>query len=160
MKKTITITLLLFLFAMTGIKAQQGTATTGGNASGIGGTATYTIGQVSYTNISNSNGYINEGVQQPFEFFIVGIKENKDINLTYTVYPNPSASTVNLKVENTNLDNLFFQLFDMNGKLLLNQKITSNETSITMGGYANASYFLKIVDNKKEIQTIKIIKNK
>jgi len=159
MRKTKTITLLLFLFALTEIKAQQGTATTGGTASGSGGTETFSIGQVFYSSQSGTGGKINEGVQQPYEIFIVGISENKNINLSYSVYPNPASAIIILKIENTSLENLSFQLFDFNGKLLLNQKITSTETSIKMGEYAKASYFLKIIDNNKELQTIKIITN-
>jgi len=158
MKKTKTITLLLFLFALSGIKAQQGSTATGGTASGSGGTETFSVGQVFYSSQSGTGGKINQGLQQPFEFFIAGI-ENKNISLSYSVYPNPTLSTICLKIENQNLENLSFQLFDINGKLLLNQKITSSVTSIKMGDYAKASYFLKIIENNKELQAVKIIKN-
>ena len=159
MKKTKLIFIFLLSFALTETKAQQGTTATGGEASGAGGTVSYSVGQVSYTNITNSNGYINEGVQQPYEFFTVGIATNNNITLSYSAYPNPTASTINLKVENTSLENLSFQLYDLSGKLLINQKITSNETSIQMGNFASANYLLKITGDNKEVQTIKIIKN-
>ena len=159
MNKTKLFLMFLLCFALTGIKAQQGTTATGGDATGSGGTASYSIGQVAYINISNANGYINEGVQQPYEFSTVGIKENNNISLSYSLYPNPTASTVNLKIENQSIDNLSFQLYDITGKLLINQKIVSKETSIQMGSFTNANYFLKVTDNNKEVQTIKIIKN-
>ena len=159
MKKTKLIFIFLLSFALTETKAQQGTTATGGEASGAGGTVSYSVGQVSYSNSTNSNGYINEGVQQPYEFFTVGIATNNNISLSYTAYPNPTASTVTLKVENTSLENLSFQLYDINGKLLLNQKITNNISSIQMGNFASANYLLKITDINKEVQTIKIIKN-
>jgi hypothetical protein len=159
MKKTKTITLFLFCFALTGLKAQEATTATGGNASGTGGTVSYSVGQVAYEFVSSTGGAINEGVQQPYEFLTVGIIENNNISISYSIYPNPTTSTVNLKVENQSLENLSFQLYDINGKQLLKEKITSNETSITMGSYASGNYFLKVTDNNKEIQTIKIIKN-
>ncbi len=157
--KTKTITLFLFLFALTGIQAQENTTATGGDASGSGGTQSYSLGQVFYSSLGGTNGDLNEGVQQPYEFLTVGTNNIKGLSLSYSVYPNPTASTVNLKIENQSLDNLSFQLFDINGKQLLREKITSNETHITMGEFANANYFLKIIDNNKELQTIKIIKN-
>ena len=159
MKRRKLITIFLLSFALTGMKAQQSADAAGGMATGSGGSASYSVGQVSFINITNSNGYINEGVQQPYEFFTVGIKENNNISLSYSVYPNPTASTVNLKIENENLENLSFQLYDISGKLLINRKITNNETAIQMGSFANANYFLKITDNNKIVQTIKIIKN-
>jgi len=158
MKKTKLILMFLLCFAITNIKAQQTTDATGGEAIGTGGTASYSIGQVANIHITNSNGYINEGVQQPYDITI-GIPENNNISLSYSVYPNPTTSTINLKVENLSLDNLSFQLFDISGKLLINQKINSLETSIQMGSFANANYFLKVTDNSKEVQTFKIIKN-
>ena len=151
--------MFLLSFALTGIKAQQSAGAAGGVVTGSGGTASYSVGQVSYINITNANGYINEGAQQPYEFFTVGIKENNNISLSYSVYPNPTASTVNLKIENESLENLSFQLYDISGKLLINQKITTNETAIQMGSFASANYFLKVTDKDRIIQTIKIIKN-
>ena len=159
MKKTKLIFMFLLSFALTGIKAQDATTATGGDASGTGGTESYSVGQIAYEYISSTGGAINEGVQQPYAFFTVSITENNNISLSYSVYPNPTASTVNLKVENQNLENLSFQLFDINGKQLMNEKITSNETSITMGSFANGNYLLKVSDNNKELKTIKIIKN-
>ncbi len=140
MKKTKLIFIFLLSFALTETKAQQSTIATGGEASGAGGTVSYSVGQVSYTNITNSNGYINEGVQQPYEFFTVGISTNNNISLAYTAYPNPTVSSINLKVENTSLENLSYQLYDISGKLLINQKITSNITSITMGSFSRITY--------------------
>ena len=140
MKKTKLIFIFLLSFALTETKAQQSTIATGGEASGAGGTVSYSVGQVSYTNITNSNGYINEGVQQPYEFFTVCISTNNNISLAYTAYPNPTVSSINLKVENTSLENLSYQLYDISGKLLINQKITSNITSITMGSFSRITY--------------------
>ena len=159
MKKVKLLPLLLLCFALSGIKAQQINTASGGEASGSGGTASYSVGQVAYSNVSNSNGYINEGVQQPFEFFAVGTNSNTAIQLSYSLFPNPTASAIYLNVENRSMDNLSFQLYDITGKLLLNQKITSSQTPIQMGGFENANYMLTVTDNNKEVQTFKIIKN-
>jgi hypothetical protein len=56
-------------------------------------------------------------------------------------------------------DLLSFQLYDVNGKLLTNQKITSAETIIQMEAFAKGNYFLKVLDNTSEVKTFKIIKN-
>jgi hypothetical protein len=64
-----------------------------------------------------------------------------------------------LKVENYDKENLSYKLFDANGKLLDNKKVTGNETTISMANLFPAVYFLKVIDNQKEIKTFKIIKN-
>ncbi len=158
MKNLKLITLFLLSFSLSGIKAQQSITASGGDASGSGGKVSYSVGQVSYTNITNPNGTINEGVQQPYDITI-GIPENNNISLSYTVYPNPTVSTVNLKIENQVIDNLSFQLYDISGKLLINQKINSTETTLEMSSFDAAYYFLKVIDSNKEVQTFKIIKN-
>lgn len=143
----------------TAIQAQEAVTASGGDATGSGGTVSYSVGQVAYTAISNSSGSVNQGVQQPYEFFILGINDNKDISMEMSVYPNPSVAFVNLKVVNQNLENLYFQLYDVNGKLLINQKVSSTETSIPMETLSSATYFLKVLDNKTVVKTFKIIKN-
>jgi hypothetical protein len=53
---------------------------------------------------------------------------------------------------------LKFQLFDIQGRIISNGKITQNETEIEMTSLASAQYFLKISDSNSEIKTFKIIK--
>jgi hypothetical protein len=143
----------------TAIQAQEAVTASGGDATGSGGTVSYTIGQVAYITNTGAGGIVTQGVQQPYEFFILGINVNKDISMEMLVYPNPSVAFVNLKVINQNLENLSYQLYDINQKLILNQKISSTETSIPMETLSPATYFLKVSDNKKVVKTFKIIKN-
>jgi hypothetical protein len=47
----------------------------------------------------------------------------------------------------------------MQGKLLQNEKITGNETSIVMNNLVPATYFVRITEGNKEVKAFKIIKN-
>jgi hypothetical protein len=153
-------TLLLFILCLTRLQAQEATPATGGNASGSGGSVSYSIGQLVYNTNSGINGSVVQGVQQPFEISVVtGIKEVIGITLLCSVYPNPTTNFLTLKVENLKLSTLTFQLLDINGKLLENKTIVNNETSIDMSNFAATSYFLKVIDNNKEVKTFKIIKS-
>jgi len=145
---------------MFGLQAQQVVTTSGGNASGSGGSASYSVGQVVYTTNGNSNGSVAQGVQQPYEIFIVtGIEEAKGISLEIMVYPNPATDFIKLKIENYDVQNLRYQLYDINARLLQDNKIVGNETDIVMSNYVSATYFLKVTDNNKVVKTFKIIKN-
>ena len=66
MKKT--IRLLFGIFILTGLitktNAQSGTVVAGGNASGTGGTASYSVGEVAYSTITSSGGIVIQGIQQ------------------------------------------------------------------------------------------------
>ena len=152
--------LLLLGFGLTGLQAQTSVNATGGNASGIGGSASYSVGQLAYTTNTGTNGSVSEGVQQPFEISVVtGLEEAKGINLSVSAYPNPTTDYLTLEVKDFELSTLYFQLYDMNGKLLQSEKITGNQTSIVMSNLVPATYFVKVTQGNKEVKTFKIIKN-
>ena len=159
--KKIKILILLFLLGMSfpKLQAQESIVASGGNAVGSGGTASFSVGQVAYTDAVGSNGSVSQGVQQSFEIVTLGTDNFPTITLAMMVYPNPTTSQANLKIENLNTENLEYQLYDLQGKLLSNKKITQDETQINMESLASAIYLLKIFDSNKPIKTFKIIKN-
>jgi hypothetical protein len=145
---------------LTGAQAQNAISAAGGNATGSGGTVSQTIGQVTYTTISGTTGTVTQGVQQPYEISVVtGIEEAVGIILEISVYPNPATDFVRLKIENYEVENLRYQLYDINGSLLQDNKVEGKETSIIMRNHLPATYFLKVTDKNKVIKTFKIIKN-
>ncbi len=151
----------LFFLGLSNLQAQQTTTTAGGEASGSGGTASYTVGQVVYTTNEGANGNtVAQGVQQPFEISVVtGIKEAKDISLSVSAYPNPTTDYLIVKVENYETANLQYVVYDINGKLLQTIKATGQETQIETINLVPANYFVKVLDNSREVKTFKIIKN-
>jgi hypothetical protein len=161
MKKALIVLTAFCIFGFgTAIRAQNAITASGGNATGSGGSVTYTIGQVVYTKFVGTNGSAAQGVQQPYEISVVtGIVEAKDISLEIEVYPNPATDFVKLKIKNYEVENLKYQLYDINGSLLKDNKVEGNETSISMQNLLPSVYFLKVTDNNKAIKTFKIIKN-
>lgn len=159
-KKLILSVVILSGLGLTGLQAQESVIISGGNASGTGGTASYSIGQVVYTANSGTNGSLIQGVQQPYEISLVtGLKEAKMIELICSVYPNPAIDFVKLKVGDYDTENLTYKLYNSNGNLLENKKIEGNETNIVMSNLVPGIYFLKVIDKNKEIKTFKIIKH-
>mgnify|MGYP000474435928 CR=1 FL=1 len=85
-KKTIT-SVVFVLLGLGGLHAQENAVTTGGEATGAGGTASYSVGQVVYTTNTGTNGSVAQGVQQPFEISTtVGINETT-INFISNYFP-------------------------------------------------------------------------
>ena len=150
---------LLLGLGLTGLQAQTSVNATGSNVSGSGGTVSYTVGQVVYTTNTGTNGSVTQGVQQPFEISVVtGLEEAKSINLSVTAYPNPTTDYLTLSIGEFDISNLSYQLYDINGKLLQNEKITGIQTSIVMSNLVSANYFVKVIQGNKEVKTFKIIK--
>lgn len=150
---------ILLGLGLTGLYAQEAIPASGGDATGSGGSVSYSYGQVVYFTNTGTNGSLIEGVQQPYEISIVtGIQQAIDITLFCTVYPNPATDLLTLEVEIADNENLFYQLYEINGKLLVRKKLIDTKTIISMANLAPATYFLKITDNQKVIKTFKIIK--
>jgi hypothetical protein len=152
--------IVLLSSLLTGLHAQEALPVTGGDASGSGGVASYTVGQVVYLTHTGTGGSEAQGVQQPFEISIIsGIEEGKSITLQYLVYPNPVTEMLTLKIRGELRTDYVVSIYDMNGIRLVHIKINSIETSIDMKNLVPATYILKMTDNNKEVKTFKIIKN-
>jgi Secretion system C-terminal sorting domain len=147
-------------FGATTLYAQQGNLASGGDASGTGGTVSFSIGQVFYSSASGTSQNLNQGIQQPFEISVLNSVEEKaaDINLTASVFPNPTISNFTLKVETTKWKNLSYELYNAQGSLLLSKKVEVDETIIEISGLASAFYILKVHDGNQSIKTFKITK--
>lgn len=163
-KKKLKLSALFLLgLGLTGIQAQEIHETipaTGGNASGSGGTVSYSVGQIVYTNNTGTNGSVSQGVQQPYEISIVtALEETQGINLSISAFPNPTTDYLTLSTGNFDNKNLSFHLYDINGKMMQESKINVSETKISMTDLPPAIYFLKVTENQKEVKTFKIVKN-
>ncbi|MEO7976543.1 T9SS type A sorting domain-containing protein [Flavobacterium sp.] len=146
------------LLTLSQVNAQEAVATTGGDASGTNGNVSYTVGQVVYTTNTGTNGSMAQGVQQPYEIQTVLGLDNFNINLQMGVYPNPTSNWLVLEIKNSVIENVNYQLFDLNGRLILNEKINSETTTINLEQFPSAVYLLKVLENNKEVKTFKIIK--
>ncbi len=152
------ILLISALFVTETIYSQQSLNAAGGDASGIGGTAAYSVGQIVYTAHSDHSGTVTQGVQHGYEIIPVGIKESL-LNISLSVFPNPTSNHLILQIKDYNSEKLSLQLLDIQGRLLHTEQIYSGETMIHMNDLAKATYFINIFDYKsKKIQSFKIVK--
>jgi len=152
--------LLLSAFSFIGkTYSQQNIVATGGKGSGTGGTSSYSIGQIADLQLKGSGGFAQEGIQQPYEIATLGTDEFKEINLTMVAYPNPAVDVLNLSIVNDKFDDLTYNLFDINGKIVSkSSKIIASETTVNMHELPQGVYFLRVNSNSKIIKTFKIIK--
>jgi hypothetical protein len=149
----------IFGFCITIVQGQEVIPATGGNATGAGGSVSYTVGQIASSAFSGSNGTIIQGVQQPYEISVVTAIEDAGENIIESiVYPNPTRGRIRLIVESGDNDHLRYRLYDINGVLLRDKKIESRETEITMENLSASVYLLKLIKNNKEAKVFKIVK--
>jgi len=154
-KKLLTIAFMstgLVLFGQTSVNAA------GGSVSNASGSVSYSIGQVAFVSASNSSGSVHQGVQYAFEVSTLDV-EDKSLNLSLNVFPNPTQSKLNLRVGNFQQESLTYKLLDMEGKVLSKALLQSEETMIDMQQLPSSTYFVEIELDSKKVQTFKVVKN-
>ena len=162
MKQKLLFYVLIFFVGLNScaILAQQTIDTSGQNATGTGGSVSYSVGQIVYITNLGTNGSVAQGVQQPYEISVVlGIHAADAITILATLFPNPTTDFVTLKVANYEFETLTYQLYDAVGKQFLTGQTATTETQIMIGNLPSAIYFLKISDKNTALKTFKIIKN-
>lgn len=157
-KKAMHFAFFLFSFLPLISFSQQGVVSAGGEATGTGGSAAFSVGQVDYMNYSGSGGKITEGIQQPFEILIITNIEDKRNDIGLNVFPNPVAESLNLQISDPSEGKFSFELYDDLGKLIKKEQVASSTNLISMQGLAGATYFVKVLKSDREIKTFKIIK--
>lgn len=148
----------LLSFSVNAQTSHQVLSASGGDATGSGGTVAFSVGQIVYTTSTGTTGSVAQGVEQAYEIYSVGIKETT-LNISLSVFPNPTSDFLTLKVEDYNNETLSFDLLDEQGKLILSEQITNQETQVAMSTLARGFYFINVLQANKNIQTFKIIKN-
>ena len=158
--KNNTLFILSFLlsFSLNAQTSHNVLSATGGDASGSGGSVAYSIGQIVYTTSTGTTGSVAQGVEQAYEISSVGIKETA-LNISLSIFPNPTSDFLTLKVEDYNNEALSYNLLDQQGKLVLNEQIITQDTQVAMSTLARGAYFINVLQANKKIQTFKIIKN-
>ena len=158
-KKTIITLVSLVLMGFGALQAQEALLSSGGDATGSGGTLAYSVGQLVTDEMSEPNkGSVALGLQHAFE--IITLSTSKFATaFGLKVFPNPVTQNLKLNIENYNNETLFAELFDTAGRSILKQKINANTTSFDVSNLRSASYILSVSKNGQQLKTYKIIKN-
>ncbi|MEI8280114.1 MAG: T9SS type A sorting domain-containing protein [Bacteroidota bacterium] len=146
---------LIVLYTSVPSMAQHGTTAAGGNAYSSAGSVSYSVGQVDYIGIDATGGIINQGVQQPYEIFV--LKEGGGTSIIIHLYPNPSTDYVVLSVDKPTPD-MNYILCDVGGQVLHQQKLNGNETTISLANMQSSCFYVYVYQDKNMIKSFKVIK--
>jgi hypothetical protein len=155
-----TLIIGITLLVTQGLFSQASLNGGGGKATGNGGSSSFSIGQTFVETQIDTSGVVSQGVQQPYEWLTLEIKDSViakhfDLNL----YPNPTSGKINL-IYNGNLPNdLIALIYDSNGKLLKEERVAEKQTSFDITTWPVGVYYLRINAGNQKIITYKIIKN-
>jgi hypothetical protein len=90
---------------------------------------------------------------------LTAIEEIPVPGLKLSVFPNPTAEFINLKIEEGDFALFQYTLLDINGKSLKTNKLKEASTRVDMGKLAAGIYLLRISrKNGETIKTCRVVK--
>ena len=158
MKTGILITLSAFFLGTIQLHSQSSSVASGGEAKGNGGLVSYSIGQIATSFSKGQNGSVSEGVQNPYEIYI--INQTDDLLSGFSIYPNPASDYLILRFDGIRSGATSFVLRNIEGHVLQHTDISDQETYIDMSAFPPSTLFLSISYKDKILKTFKIIKIK
>jgi len=150
--------ILLVVFVSFGFNSfgQNALSTTGGHFKSMGGSTSFTVGQVAYVLKKGTGSYLNEGVQQVYTKKTTPTEELvylKEVQL----YPNPTQETFNLIISTKEDVQIRYTIMDYLGKEIINGNILSEKSEISLRDLPAGNYFISL-KSKKENRIFKIVK--
>ena len=151
MKKSI---ILLALSSALKTTAQEVVATQGDSYSNTSTQIDFTIGEVIINTESDGVNTLTQGFHQTNWNFVGS--ENHSPGYEATIFPNPTSDILNIRT--STFENVTYTLYDGQGKLILQGKLTADQTPILVGQLATGKYSLILDSKNQKLKTFKLIK--
>lgn len=144
--------LVLILVGGAQIHGQQAVVPAGGEATGSGGTVSWTLGQVDYEASQSSGGNVQRGVQQPYEWLVMSADEAA--RPTVSVWPNPTADQVRLEWNEPLPAGARFLVSSSTGALIDEGPVTGTTLTIQLERQASGQYVVRIMSRDRILNTL------
>ncbi len=138
------------------LPGQAAFVATGANSDEGATQLSLSVGQLTFLHFSAPGGVVAQGVQQPF--FVVSVEDVNALPFNCSLYPNPTAADLTLKVSELPVPDLTFRLYDLNGRTLASGPVADLETRIPTASLRPATYFLLVNDGRGGSLSFKIVK--
>lgn len=133
----------------------------GANIMSSSGTVSYSIGQVFYTYIGQSDYVLAQGIQQQEKSVTLSTPEkNVEPSTELFVFPNPTTDFVIISMNGLEFEKGLqsYALYDFQGRLLKQNTIKETQTQIELNDLGASIYLLTVYYNNEILKTFKIIK--
>ncbi|MDA9952383.1 T9SS type A sorting domain-containing protein [Chitinophagales bacterium] len=148
--------ILISLLATISISAQEVISTQGDSYSGSGLVLDFTVGEVIINTASSSTGSntLTQGFHQS-KWSVVGIRDLLP-DFEANVFPNPLEEVLN--IEASAYENVKVFLYDAQGKLVREDKLYAELSTIELSELAAGAYSLLLTKANQNLKTFKLIK--
>lgn len=147
-------TLVLFsLFTTITVSVKEVVATQGDAYSNASANIDFTIGEVIIVTGTDGTNDLTQGFHQT-NWNFVGLEDFAP-NYEATIFPN---STDVLNIRKSTFENVTYTLYDAEGKLVLQNILSAEQTPIQVSQLAPGAYSLILNDETQNLKTFKLIK--
>lgn len=148
-------TLIIFVLTYACFATAQEVVSTQGNSYSNGvGSIDYTIGEVVIITGTDGTNDITQGFHQT-NWNFVGLIDN-DPEYQVSIFPNPTSEVINIKT--TVFEDVTYSLFDASGKLIVEDKLSADQTTIKVDELAPGNYTLTLAKGVQILKTFKLVK--
>ena len=149
------ITFVLFsLLTTISASAQEVIATQGESYSNASAIIDFTIGEVIINTGTDGTNDLTQGFHQTNWNFL-GMEDYAP-NYQATIFPNPTEDVLNIKT--STFENVTYTLYDAQGKLVMRNILSAEETPIQVNQLAPGSYSLTLNNETQNLKTFKLVK--
>ena len=135
-------TLVLFLFfASLAVTAQEVVSTQGDSYSNASANIDFTIGEVIIDTGTDGNNDLTQGFHQTNWNFL-GVEDFAP-NYEAIIYPNPTEDVLNIRT--STFENVTYTLYDAQGKLVMQDILSAEQTPIQVSELAPGAYSLELI---------------
>jgi hypothetical protein len=150
-------TLVLFsLLTTVTVSAQEVVSTQGDSYSNASANIDFTIGEVIIDTGTDGNNDLTQGFHQT-NWNFVGLEDYAP-NYEATIFPNPTEDLLNIRT--STFENVTYSLYDAQGKLVMQNTLSAEQTPIQVSQLAPGSYSLTLNNETKNLKTFKLVKTR
>lgn len=148
-------TLVLFSFLATGsVLAQEVVSTQGDSYSNASANIDFTLGEVIIDTGTDGSNDITQGFHQT-NWNFVGVEDHSP-SYQATIFPNPTSEVLNIRT--SLFENVTYALYDAQGKLVMQDVLSEEQTPIQVSQLAPGSYSITLNNETQNLKTFKLIK--
>ena len=138
---------------------QQVIANSGGEGTAADRNIQWTLGEcVILSSAVVAGAQLTQGFQQP-AYEVQTLIEDPQLSFTLDVYPLPASDYLTIMVGTGGLSDLKAVLYDLNGKIVVQEDLSIEINRINMQPFAAAQYILNVTGNDGQIlKSFKIVK--
>jgi hypothetical protein len=149
-----TVLMLFSLFTTISVAAQEVVATQGDSYSNASGNIDFTIGEVIINTGTDGANYLTQGFHQT-NLNVLGVEAHTS-NYEAIIFPNPTEDVLNIRT--SKFEDVTYTLYDVQGKLLIQNKLFAVQTPIQLAHLAAGSYSLVLNNSIQKLKTFRLIK--